>query len=211
MTDDSEVFIWDSGALSLDFLNTRRFDQGRVHEGISTPRRLEMWLAQCGALPSGGSSFTASPPAARTLLLEGTRLRDEIQQAMHAFTSEAPIPLSSLHTINRVLDSSRVSLRLVSEDGTSSLSEHETGSELLTLLAPIATSAAELLAGADPHRVRQCASNTCVTWFLDSSKNGRRRWCSMARCGNRAKAKKHWDKQRAADAAERVEARAAQP
>ncbi|HIC14689.1 MAG TPA: CGNR zinc finger domain-containing protein, partial [Gemmatimonadetes bacterium] len=45
---------------------------------------------------------------------------------------------------------------------------------------------------ANPLRIRQCASEDCIYWFLDTSKSGRRRWCSMARCGNRAKVAKHY-------------------
>ncbi|MEV0644171.1 CGNR zinc finger domain-containing protein [Phytomonospora sp. NPDC050363] len=41
-----------------------------------------------------------------------------------------------------------------------------------------------------PERIRKCANDACVLWFLDVSKNGRRRWCSMEGCGNRAKAER---------------------
>ncbi|MFG1706363.1 CGNR zinc finger domain-containing protein [Nonomuraea sp. M3C6] len=41
--------------------------------------------------------------------------------------------------------------------------------------------------GQRPERVRKCANPQCVLWFLDVSKNGSRRWCSMEVCGNRAK------------------------
>lgn len=43
-----------------------------------------------------------------------------------------------------------------------------------------------------PDRIRSCAHDDCVLWFLDTSKGGRRRWCSMERCGNRAKASRHY-------------------
>jgi len=46
-----------------------------------------------------------------------------------------------------------------------------------------------------PDRIRRCEHPTCVLWFLDTSRNGTRRWCSMERCGNRAKAKRHYDRQ----------------
>ncbi|MEY9214953.1 CGNR zinc finger domain-containing protein [Thermobifida halotolerans] len=42
-----------------------------------------------------------------------------------------------------------------------------------------------------PDRIRRCANPACVLRFLDTSKNGTRRWCSMATCGNRAKAARH--------------------
>ena len=43
-----------------------------------------------------------------------------------------------------------------------------------------------------PDRIRQCEHDKCVLWFLDTSRNGTRRWCTMARCGNRAKAERHY-------------------
>jgi predicted RNA-binding Zn ribbon-like protein len=53
------------------------------------------------------------------------------------------------------------------------------------LLAPLAQSAAELFGGVERTRVRKCAH--CVGHFLDTSKKGTRRWCSMKLCGNRFK------------------------
>lgn len=43
-----------------------------------------------------------------------------------------------------------------------------------------------------PDRIRPCANDACVLHFYDISKNGTRRWCSMAGCGNRAKAQRHY-------------------
>lgn len=43
-----------------------------------------------------------------------------------------------------------------------------------------------------PDRVRACAHDACVLRFFDTSRNGTRHWCSMAACGNRAKASRHY-------------------
>jgi predicted RNA-binding Zn ribbon-like protein len=59
------------------------------------------------------------------------------------------------------------------------------------ILAPVALAAAELLSKADFRRVRRCGEQTCVHWFLDTTRPGRRRWCSMATCGNRLKVKSY--------------------
>ena len=56
------------------------------------------------------------------------------------------------------------------------------------LLGRIAEAALELFANADPSHIRKCARPECVLYFLDTTKNHRRQWCSMAGCGNRAKA-----------------------
>jgi predicted RNA-binding Zn ribbon-like protein len=57
------------------------------------------------------------------------------------------------------------------------------------ILWPVAVSAAELLASGDAGKVRACAGEGCGWLFLDRTKNGSRRWCEMAVCGNRAKAR----------------------
>ena len=67
-----------------------------------------------------------------------------------------------------------------------------------SLLAPVLWSAGDLLTGARRARVRQCANPRCLWLFLDDSKSGNRRWCSMASCGNRAKAHRHYARLRQA-------------
>jgi predicted RNA-binding Zn ribbon-like protein len=64
------------------------------------------------------------------------------------------------------------------------------------LLAPVLWSAADLLVGNQLGRVRQCANPDCGWLFLDNSKSGNRRWCSMSACGNRAKAHRHYLRQK---------------
>jgi predicted RNA-binding Zn ribbon-like protein len=60
------------------------------------------------------------------------------------------------------------------------------------LLAPVLWSAADLLIGGEHRRIRQCANAQCLWLFVDASKSGTRRWCDMASCGNRAKARRHY-------------------
>jgi predicted RNA-binding Zn ribbon-like protein len=64
------------------------------------------------------------------------------------------------------------------------------------MLWPVARSAAELLTSERAGRVRECASETCSWLFLDGSRNGRRKWCDMASCGNRAKARRYYARHR---------------
>ena len=61
----------------------------------------------------------------------------------------------------------------------------------------IALSARDLLLALPESRLRVCAGDHCGWLFLDASRAGRRRWCSMAGCGNRAKARRHYARHRA--------------
>ena len=58
----------------------------------------------------------------------------------------------------------------------------------------IAHAAADLLASDRLNRVRLCGSGTCEWVFLDESRNRSRRWCDMSTCGNREKARRHYEK-----------------
>lgn len=63
-----------------------------------------------------------------------------------------------------------------------------------SLLAPVLWSAADLMTRVAPQRVRLCANPKCLWLFVDASKGGTRRWCEMNSCGNRAKAQRHYQK-----------------
>lgn len=65
------------------------------------------------------------------------------------------------------------------------------------LFAPVLWSAGDLLVGSRLSTIRLCANTKCRWLFLDDSKNGTRRWCSMSSCGNRAKAQRHYVKKQA--------------
>src|SRR5262249_29458093 len=64
------------------------------------------------------------------------------------------------------------------------------------MLAPVLWSAGDLILAADRRHIRRCANEECLWLFIDDSKGGTRRWCDMASCGNRAKARRHYAKVR---------------
>jgi predicted RNA-binding Zn ribbon-like protein len=65
-----------------------------------------------------------------------------------------------------------------------------------TVLWVIIHSAIELLTGPQAARIRRCASDTCDWLFVDTSKRGNRRWCDMTVCGNRAKARRFYQRKK---------------
>jgi len=73
------------------------------------------------------------------------------------------------------------------------------GEALDSILWPVAKSAAELLTSEEAKLVRQCegfAATECAWLFIDETRNRSRRWCSMTSCGNRAKARRHYQRAR---------------
>ncbi len=71
------------------------------------------------------------------------------------------------------------------------------GGPIERLYGAVARSAAELITQGDPRRLRKCANPTCRLMFYDTSKSGRRRWCSMQLCGGRAKVRAFYQRRRA--------------
>jgi predicted RNA-binding Zn ribbon-like protein len=72
-----------------------------------------------------------------------------------------------------------------------------TRAETPSLLSTLARAAAELLGGPLSDRIRQCAGDGCALLFVDTSRSGHRKWCSMAGCGNKAKVASFRDRNRA--------------
>lgn len=187
-------FVFDADHLALDFLNTRRLVDGRMVDLLCAPGAIGAWLDAAGVLEeSGAARLRASPPSARLLLSEARWLRDALLDAVTARIRGAAVPGPSLLVINRALESS-VDRRRLDRAGPVDLRLEVTVERAgpLGCLARVATAAAELLTAEDPSRIRQCEADDCVLWFLDTSRNGSRKWCSMARCGNRAKVAAHY-------------------
>jgi predicted RNA-binding Zn ribbon-like protein len=80
------------------------------------------------------------------------------------------------------------------EDGSYARTFVTVGDAFAGLMVPIVDAAADTLVTGSLDRVRRCADGRCPRVFLDTTKNGRRRWCDMATCGNRAKAQRHRDR-----------------
>ena len=204
MNQDSH-FVFDGGTLALDLLNTWRFNADQPLDLLQSPEDLVIWLTAAG-LPDGAdcAELSSSPPNRRTLLDEALWLRRDILLLVQSLVAGELPPPYTVDALNRILTESGTSFRLDSltippegdqEEGMEGqlvLNVHEHISSVLGVLQPIALSAARIVTEANPTRIRQCASSNCMYWFLDTSKSGRRRWCSMSRCGNRAKVAKHY-------------------
>jgi predicted RNA-binding Zn ribbon-like protein len=173
------------GNLALEFLHTQGPDQD-VTDLLRTPADLLTWLAT----HAGGQASGVSVPEARTLLDEARRLRADIRALVEGH-HRGRIPEWALFGVNRVLEASAQAWHLSEDAGQPALEGTPVGSHPLRLLGPVALAAASLVTNVPRGRVRPCASSRCGTWFVDTSKGGRRRWCSMAVCGNREKAAVH--------------------
>lgn len=190
-------FVFDADHLALDLLNTVRRVDGIVRDLLVAPEAAAAWLAGAGVADRAlDPALTASPPLARRFLEETVRLREGIRTLVDAFARGTVLPEPGLFALNRVLDARRTGLRIESGGVGAALQETVDAELPGGALAPVAEAAARLLAEGDRTRLRRCDADGCGLWFYDVSRNGRRRWCSMARCGNRAKVAAHYRRSR---------------
>lgn len=195
----SGPFDFSGDHLALDFINTLRNRDGEATDGLGSPGALLEWLRQARvAGPEVLARLGVSPPEARLLLDEALRLRRAVLTVVTRFARGAPVTTSDLGPVNRVLAACRSARRIEAREGTYAVHETFFPEGPRGVLAPVAAATAHLLAEGEAPRVRQCAHPRCSLWFYDTSRNGSRRWCSMARCGNRAKVAAHHRRQRAA-------------
>jgi predicted RNA-binding Zn ribbon-like protein len=129
-------------------------------------------------------------------------LREAIFRVFLAFSLDLEPPAEDLGVLNAALGRALVHRRLVRGKGCCALGWEEAPAALDAMLWPVAGSAAELLVSdRDLGLVRVCGlhdNQECSWLFLDETRSHTRRWCTMKDCGNRAKARRHYQKVRGA-------------
>lgn len=188
-------FAFVAERLWLDFVNT---DTGaRGTDPLHEFGRFASWLDAAHVLDAERAATMQrralqQPAGALAVLADARRVRSVLRALAERGLVIAEARLDALGEINRVLGRSagtrRVELR---PDGTFARSFVPVGDAFAGFLIPIVESAADALILAELPRVRRCADPRCGRVFQDETKNGRRRWCDMATCGNRAKAARH--------------------
>lgn len=125
-------------------------------------------------------------------------LRDWLGSAPNPPDAQSPL----IGTINTILAAGAGRETLKSIDGVWQLVTTPIEDALTLALVPLARSAAELIAEGSSAPIRKCGNPRCPLYFYDTSRNGKRRWCSMESCGNQAKVRAHLDRKGHTHAAE---------
>ncbi len=137
----------------------------------------------------------SNPQASETLLLKARRLGSALRRVFAAMLRKQRIAGEWIEPVNEILRITEGHDELVGQDGAWRIEFIAREGGLDWLLAAIARSAAESVAEGVRARLRHCANPNCGLFFYDNSRTRRRRWCSMAVCGNRSKvaafARKH--------------------
>jgi predicted RNA-binding Zn ribbon-like protein len=184
--------------LCLDFANTLAWRGSAPSESLHGLPDLLRWYASSGSLLAGAiegnGTWAEQHPAQAAAIFRGAiAIRETTYRIFHAAASGSAPADDDLSALNRALKETpaRSALQRIGA-GFGWRVEKTRLVTAATILAPALWSAGDLLTGPQLARVRECANDKCLWLFLDESKNGTRRWCSMTACGNRAKAHRHY-------------------
>jgi predicted RNA-binding Zn ribbon-like protein len=140
----------------------------------------------------------AEPTIAAGVLTRAKRLRAAMRAIFAPLAAGAKLPTAELGVLNSNLAASLSHARVVPTGAGDGYRWGWSGRNLDAPLWPITRSAADLLTSDEERAlVRQCGADDCAWLFLDTSRNRTRQWCSMQGCGNREKARRHYERRRA--------------
>ncbi|HWD61331.1 MAG TPA: CGNR zinc finger domain-containing protein [Humibacter sp.] len=194
---DGQHWWFDSGCLSLDFAYTGAMvsagEGERVAdtagERLKTPADLEAWLHE--RFP------TIDSTCAEHELRDALTLRGAIANLAYAALGGRPYIARDVDIVN--LYASTPDLPPVLAGG--SRQAGRTRARASQALSVIARDAVAVFGADAGDRLRECGADDCSIVYLDVSRSRNRRWCSMQRCGNRAKVRAHRARQAASEPA----------
>lgn len=181
-------WFFDSGSVALDFCYTGAWaaGDGRLDEAAETlsgPEELGAWLRE---------RVGCSAPTDRDLG-DARALRDAIARIARAIAGGRAPAGTDIDLLNLYAATPDVPARLAG----GSRQAGRTEPRAAQVLASIAREAVALFSGRTAGRLRHCDAEDCDLLYLDASRAGSRRWCSMQRCGNRDKVRRHRARQSA--------------
>ncbi|MQA16484.1 MAG: hypothetical protein GEV09_20800 [Pseudonocardiaceae bacterium] len=180
-------WVWDGGSRCIDLINTVRGGYRAGRDLLADPLLLAEWLRTAQLLARD------STPLLPEHVEQARTLREAVDRAAQAHADDLPIDPRDVAVINHhagAAHQQHVELRLLA-DGRPQAWTPPPDDPVGAALGAVAVDAIRLLVHDPKPRLSICASQQCRIRFLDRSPAQNRQWCSMSRCGNRAKARRN--------------------
>ena len=206
---DPAMFLAD--AAGLDFLNSIATPVDVPVDWIDDGDGLLAWLHQAELVPAevlDGFRRGAVPGELDAVAAQARALREWFRGFVREHKGEplSPASLTSLEPLNRLLARDQAFLQIApreaGEEASNGVLDLRAGRRWASpesLLQPIAEAMARTVSEEDFSQVKACEGPACTLLFADHTKGHRRRWCSMAVCGNRAKQQAHYQRRHSRD------------
>jgi predicted RNA-binding Zn ribbon-like protein len=181
---DGHPWFFDSGSTALDFAYTGAMGYelpwfSSDWEDLHSPDDLAAWIA--GRFP------TVAPTATDRDLVDALALRGAIARVATASSRGGAGAAADVDIINLFAATPDIPPALAGGTRQAGRSTARLGQAL----SELAREAVALFAPDAIDRIRECSADDCELVYLDESRSRNRRWCSMQRCGNRAKVRAH--------------------
>jgi predicted RNA-binding Zn ribbon-like protein len=173
------VFVFVGGRPSLDFVATLGKRHANPVERMPDGDALARWLVLEGLVP-------APLPVTDRELGRARELREAIDALVRSNIAGTAPEAAAIRVVNAVAARPDLPPRLAVDAQGRAVASGGAGSPAQAL-SSIARDAARLLGGPLAARIKECEHPDCSLVFLDETQSGRRRWCSMDRCGNLVK------------------------
>jgi len=172
-TPDGPRYTFDAGALCLQFVVTGGEGERARWETLHAPADLQRWLRICPLALDDVVVADDDVVAAR-------RLREAVYQVAVRLAHDEPVRAADI----RAIDDVAAAPPLVPVAGLDLQRGWGSPVTAAQALSTLARDAIDLFTGPQASRIRQCGGERCGILFVDTSRPGKRRWCSMQRCGN---------------------------
>lgn len=172
----------------IEFVNTVQFDPGEVDEHLDSPEALSSFFATQGL-----GKVHARPADLRRAI----EVREALRNLMGANNGE-PLHPATIDLLNRTAARAKV---VAAFDDHSSWRIQPASDGVDGALGQMLASVFRAMSDGSWNRIKACGNPDCRWAFHDSSKNRSGRWCDMASCGNRMKARAFRERERARAAA----------
>jgi predicted RNA-binding Zn ribbon-like protein len=186
--------------VALDFVNTLDNRNTNPKELIESYNDLIRFAEDSGVLQHGlvdkliERSYIAVDRA-QDVLIRAREMREAMHEVFRAILQKKPVPPAALARVNADAQSAAAHMSVV-QGKTGFEWRYDDFGSLDVVMWPIARAAVDLLASDGLPYVRSCSAKSCDWFFLDTSKNHHRRWCDMKVCGNRAKVRRFYARQK---------------
>jgi predicted RNA-binding Zn ribbon-like protein len=193
-------FLFVGNHLALDFLNTRPVLAEGPTELLPDVEALVRWLVASDLLTRRNGKTLArkwrDTPQAAAFFRDLIKFRERLRTIVERQESGLSVSDTFIAELNSLLKQHPSVIALQRKGRKLGLGAPFEPTKPNDLWAPITNAVADLLSDVSPGRVRKCEA--CIVHFLDTSKKGSRRWCSMNICGNKIKVAAYQQRQRAA-------------
>jgi predicted RNA-binding Zn ribbon-like protein len=178
--------------VGLDFVNTLEFSRGGPQEHLPASESALRWFHDHGVmhgetLAEWLERLSDDPETDEQVIGKVRRVRGAMRELVEASVERRPPERDALERVNRMLRTPYTYHLVPAPDGVSLDHRHD-GDPVDGALARLVESLAREVSQGHPERLRICADEECRWAFNDTSPTGRRKWCDMSTCGNRAKA-----------------------